>query len=63
MDRPQFSPYVYTWLVSAIAALFKGQAFFFLIALTSLHLFGQEISIKQIELEGGHDRAWMNLDD
>src|SRR5437879_5209116 len=63
MDRPQFSPYVYTWLVSAIAALFKGQAFFFLIALTSLHLFGQEISIKQIELEGGHVFIYYSLVD
>src|SRR5947207_13095258 len=63
MDRLPAFPYVYTWLLSAIAARFKRQAIFFFIALTSLHLFGQEISIKQIELEGGHVFIYYSLVD
>jgi len=63
MDCLPACPYVYTWLVSAIAALSKRHAIFFLFVLNTLQLFGQEISIKQIELEGGQVFIYYSLVD
>src|SRR5258706_2972518 len=55
---------VYTWPVPAIAAFFKRQSFFlFLISLTSFSLFGQEISIKNIELDCDHVFIYYSLID
>ncbi len=55
VSRPAFF-YVYSWLLPAIAHFYKKQsALLFLIVLAPFSsLFGQEISIKNIELDGDH---------
>src|SRR5258706_10428035 len=52
VHQPGYS-FVYTWLVPAIALFFKRQsAFLFLFGLLSFSVSGQEILIRQIELDG-----------
>src|SRR5260221_12395412 len=55
VSRPAFF-YVYSWLLPAIAHFYKNpSAFLFIIVLAPFSsLFGQEISIKNIELDGDH---------
>src|SRR5258708_12423407 len=56
-------PCVYSWLISVIGALCKRDAIFFFIGVTFIRLSGQEISIKQIELEGNHVFIYYSLVD